>query len=166
MDFGTKQLDNSIKLADSYNGIEPTSQNVNERRVMHDNRGLVYPNSLFNHELDGGNITKLNGSELAFFPDYTEQGNFMPLGSKDKVDNLVRLGKVQELLSYPPYYSVVGSSLIGMRANEEIEDTRENRINVAIDPSVLGGISVTIGEDVIDGSIAARLESARRTLLA
>jgi F-type H+-transporting ATPase subunit delta len=40
------------------------------------------------------------------------------------------------------------------------------RINVAIDPAVLGGISVTIGEDVIDGSIAARLESARRTLLA
>ena len=40
------------------------------------------------------------------------------------------------------------------------------RINVAIDPSVLGGISVTIGEDVIDGSIAARLESARRSLLA
>jgi F-type H+-transporting ATPase subunit delta len=37
---------------------------------------------------------------------------------------------------------------------------------VAIDPAVLGGISVTIGEDVIDGSIAARLESARRTLLA
>jgi F-type H+-transporting ATPase subunit delta len=40
------------------------------------------------------------------------------------------------------------------------------RINVAIDPAVLGGISVTIGEDVIDGSIAARLESARRSLLA
>lgn len=133
MDFGTKQLDNSIKLADSYNGIEPTSQNINERRLMHDNRGLVYPNSLFHHEIDGGNITKLNGSELAFFPDYTEQGNFMPLGSKDKVDNLVRLGKVQELLSYPPYYSVVGSSLIGMRANEELEETRENRINIAID---------------------------------
>jgi F-type H+-transporting ATPase subunit delta len=43
---------------------------------------------------------------------------------------------------------------------------KDIRINVAIDPSVLGGITVTIGEDVIDGSVAARLESARRTLLA
>jgi F-type H+-transporting ATPase subunit delta len=40
------------------------------------------------------------------------------------------------------------------------------RINVAIDPAIVGGISVTIGEDVIDGSVAARLESARRALLA
>ena len=43
---------------------------------------------------------------------------------------------------------------------------KDVRINVAIDPSVLGGIAVTIGEEVIDGSISARLESARRTLLA
>jgi F-type H+-transporting ATPase subunit delta len=43
---------------------------------------------------------------------------------------------------------------------------KDVRINVAIDPSVLGGIAVTIGEDVIDGSISARMESARRTLLA
>ncbi len=43
---------------------------------------------------------------------------------------------------------------------------KDIRINVAIDPSVLGGITVTIGEDVIDGSVASRLESARRTLLA
>lgn len=43
---------------------------------------------------------------------------------------------------------------------------KDVRINVAIDPSVLGGIVVTIGEEVIDGSISARLESARRTLLA
>lgn len=40
------------------------------------------------------------------------------------------------------------------------------RINVAIDPAIVGGISVTIGEDVIDGSVAARLENARRALLA
>jgi hypothetical protein len=133
MEFGKTQLDNSIKLADSYNANNPTSENINERRILHDQRGLVYPNSLFHHEIDSGNISKLNASELAFFPEYTEQRNFMPLGSEDKVDNLFRLGKVQELLSYPPYYSVVGSSLIGQRANDQIEESRENRINVAID---------------------------------
>ncbi|NBV90115.1 MAG: F0F1 ATP synthase subunit delta [Actinobacteria bacterium] len=39
-------------------------------------------------------------------------------------------------------------------------------VNVAIDPSVIGGISVKIGQDVIDGSVATRLESARRSLQA
>jgi len=39
-------------------------------------------------------------------------------------------------------------------------------INVAIDPTVLGGISIQIGQDVIDGSVATRLESARRSLQA
>ena len=39
-------------------------------------------------------------------------------------------------------------------------------VNVAIDPSVIGGISVKIGQVVIDGSVATRLESARRTLQA
>ena len=39
-------------------------------------------------------------------------------------------------------------------------------INVAIDPTVIGGITVKIGQDVIDGSVATRLESARRSLLA
>ena len=39
-------------------------------------------------------------------------------------------------------------------------------VNVAIDPSVIGGITVKIGQDVIDGSVATRLENARRSLLA
>lgn len=39
-------------------------------------------------------------------------------------------------------------------------------LNVAIDPTIIGGISVKIGQDVIDGSVATRLESARRSLLA
>jgi len=39
-------------------------------------------------------------------------------------------------------------------------------INVAIDPTVIGGISIKIGQDVIDGSVATRLESARRSLQA
>ena len=42
---------------------------------------------------------------------------------------------------------------------------REVRLNVAIDPAVLGGVHVTVGEEVIDGTVAARLEQARRTML-
>ncbi len=42
---------------------------------------------------------------------------------------------------------------------------REVRLNVAIDPSVLGGVHVTIGEDIIDGTVATRLVQARRALL-
>jgi len=42
---------------------------------------------------------------------------------------------------------------------------RPVRLNIAIDPAVLGGIHVTIGDEVIDGSVAARLEQARRAVL-
>jgi F-type H+-transporting ATPase subunit delta len=41
---------------------------------------------------------------------------------------------------------------------------RQVRLNVVLDPSVLGGIVVRIGDDVIDGSVAARLEQARRAV--
>ena len=43
---------------------------------------------------------------------------------------------------------------------------RQVKLNVAIDASVIGGISVKIGEDIIDGTVATRLEDARRSLLA
>lgn len=42
---------------------------------------------------------------------------------------------------------------------------RTVRLNVAIDPNVLGGVHVRIGEEVIDGTIGSRLEQARRALL-
>lgn len=41
---------------------------------------------------------------------------------------------------------------------------REVRLNVAVDPSVLGGASVRIGDQVIDGTVASRLEQARRLI--
>jgi F-type H+-transporting ATPase subunit delta len=42
---------------------------------------------------------------------------------------------------------------------------RTVRLNVAIDPSVLGGVHVRIGDEVIDGTVASRMEQARRALL-
>jgi len=42
---------------------------------------------------------------------------------------------------------------------------RPVHLNVVVDPSVLGGIHVEIGDDVIDGSIASRLDDARRRLV-
>lgn len=38
------------------------------------------------------------------------------------------------------------------------------QLNVEIDPEVLGGIRVEIGDEVIDGSVVGRLEDARRRL--
>jgi F-type H+-transporting ATPase subunit delta len=37
-------------------------------------------------------------------------------------------------------------------------------LNVVVDPEVLGGVRVEIGDDVIDGTIAGRLDDARRRL--
>jgi F-type H+-transporting ATPase subunit delta len=42
---------------------------------------------------------------------------------------------------------------------------RTVRLNVAIDPTVMGGVHVTIGDEVIDGTVASRLEQARRAVL-
>ncbi len=41
---------------------------------------------------------------------------------------------------------------------------RKVQLNVAIDPTVIGGIAVRVGDEVIDGTVAARLEQARRTI--
>lgn len=43
---------------------------------------------------------------------------------------------------------------------------REVRVNVVVDPEVVGGIVVRVGDDVIDGSVANRLEQARRAVFA
>lgn len=41
---------------------------------------------------------------------------------------------------------------------------RPVHLNVVVDPHVIGGIRVEIGDDVIDGTVVARLDSARRKL--
>ena len=41
---------------------------------------------------------------------------------------------------------------------------RTVHLNVVVDPEVIGGIRVEIGDDVIDGTVASRLDDARRKL--
>jgi len=41
---------------------------------------------------------------------------------------------------------------------------RRVRFDTIVDPAVLGGIRVQIGDDVIDGSVASRLSSLRQKL--
>jgi F-type H+-transporting ATPase subunit delta len=41
----------------------------------------------------------------------------------------------------------------------------ELHLNVQLDPDLVGGIRVEIGDEVIDGSVVARLDEARRRLV-
>ncbi|WP_432511624.1 F0F1 ATP synthase subunit delta [Kineococcus sp. SYSU DK001] len=41
---------------------------------------------------------------------------------------------------------------------------RPIRVNVDVDPHLVGGLRVSVGDDVIDGSIATRIDDARRRL--
>lgn len=41
---------------------------------------------------------------------------------------------------------------------------KQIHLNVLVDPAVVGGIRVEIGDDVIDGSVVSRLDDARRRL--
>jgi len=41
---------------------------------------------------------------------------------------------------------------------------RPVHLNVVVDPDVMGGVKVEIGDDVIDGTVASRLDDARRRL--
>lgn len=42
---------------------------------------------------------------------------------------------------------------------------REVQINVAVDPTVIGGIRVQVGAEVVDGTVLTRLDEARRRLV-
>ncbi len=49
-----------------------------------------------------------------------------------------------------------------LRASLRTQVGREVAIQEIVDPGVLGGIRVEFGDDVIEGTVAGRLESARR----
>ena len=42
---------------------------------------------------------------------------------------------------------------------------RDVRLNVVVDPAVIGGISVRLGEQVMDATMTTRIQQARRTLV-
>lgn len=68
--------------------------------------------------------------------------------------------------------------LAEVRVAYELDDTEKNRLasalgakygrevhlNIIVDPAVLGGIVVSVGDEVVDGTVSTRLEVARRRL--
>ena len=71
-----------------------------------------------------------------------------------------------------------GEAVATVRVSRPMDDADQQRLaevlgrqydttvhlNVVVDPDVLGGVRVEIGDEVIDGSIASRLDDARRRL--
>ena len=50
------------------------------------------------------------------------------------------------------------------RGRSRSATARRSRLNAVIDPSIVGGLRVQIADDVIDGSVAARLTDLRQRL--
>jgi F-type H+-transporting ATPase subunit delta len=71
-----------------------------------------------------------------------------------------------------------GQGVATVRVAKDLTDAEQHRLadalqrqygrpvhlNVLVDPDVLGGIRVEIGDDVIDGTVSSRLEDARRLM--
>jgi len=57
------------------------------------------------------------------------------------------------------------SALTGLRAVLERRFGLKLNIDVAVDPSLIGGVRVTVGDKVLDASVRARLEGMRSALL-
>ena len=74
---------------------------------------------------------------------------------------------------------VVGQAVATVRVTKPLSDSertrlvealskaydREVHVNEVVDPSVIGGVRVEIGDDVIDGTISSRLTDAKRRLV-
>jgi len=85
----------------------------------------------------------------------------------------VALGEYQKVAA-----SVEGEGVATVRVAKPLSSADEQRlsqalerkygrpvhINVVVDPAVVGGIKVEIGDDVIDGTVSSRLDGARRAL--
>ena len=50
------------------------------------------------------------------------------------------------------------------RHSLEAQYDRSVHLNVIVDPAVLGGVRVSIGDEVIDSTVASKLGEARRRL--
>lgn len=59
---------------------------------------------------------------------------------------------------------IAAAQLTRLRKSLSASHGRELRINQVVDPSILGGLRVQIGDDVIDGSISSRLGELRLQL--
>jgi len=51
-----------------------------------------------------------------------------------------------------------------LRATLSRQHGRDVHVNVLVDPGLIGGVSITLGDDLIDGSVQTRLTDARRRL--
>lgn len=72
---------------------------------------------------------------------------------RDRVVALVRVAR-----------PLTGTESDRLKAALTRQYSRQVDLNVLVDPSVLGGVRVEVGDDVIDGTVASRLDGARRKL--
>lgn len=81
----------------------------------------------------------------------------LSLLAADRRDRLV--AQVRVALPLTPEQSTRLAAALSRLAGRDVS------LNTVVDPSIIGGVSVRLGDEIIDGSVRTRLEQARRTLV-
>ena len=83
------------------------------------------------------------------------------------IDSYVELAAAQRNRSIATVrvaHTISGDQIDRLTAALSRQAGRPIAVQVVVDPAVVGGVRVELGEQVIEGTVAGRLENARRTL--
>jgi len=113
-------------------------------------------------DLLGGKVAPVTGQLLEYVG-----GHLRGRRADDAVADLVALAAEQRRRAVA--YVTVATPLDAAQADRlaaalSTIKGRPVKVNVELDPAVVGGVVVRVGDEIVDGSMAARLEAARRVL--
>ena len=126
---------------------DPARSTVDKQRLLED--------------LLGGRVLPATAALLAQAVSGTHRTPGLALEDYSRIASAVQGERVATVRSARPLAAPERERL---QAALSAQYDRAVHLNVVVEPALLGGLRVEIGDDVIDGSVASRLDEARRRL--